>query len=80
MNRACEFNEYVQIMSQHLMEESQTPEFKHEFRSEVLEKLMEEDIISTDDINDLDDDDLRALHPESAHKNMTEFVTSEAFI
>ena len=80
MNRACEFNEYVSIMSQHLIEESETPEFKHKFRAEVMDKLMDDGVMESDDLNDFDDEDLRAIAPETAQKNMADFIRSEDFI
>jgi len=37
MNRPCELDEYVAIMRQHLKEHSESPEWKFDFRKEVLE-------------------------------------------
>ena len=39
MNRPCEFHEYLAIIRQHMIEESHTPEFKHEWKSEIVSDL-----------------------------------------
>jgi len=39
MNRPCEFHEYMTIMRQHMIEESQTPDGKQEFKTEVIREL-----------------------------------------
>lgn len=37
MNKPCEYYEYLKIRSSRLVEDTQTPEFKHQWRSDVIE-------------------------------------------
>ena len=40
MNRPCEFNEFVDIMRAHIVQEASSPEFQHEFKFEVTDAFI----------------------------------------
>ena len=39
MNRPCEFDEYLNIIRQHMLEQSRTPEFVHNYRRELMNHI-----------------------------------------
>lgn len=51
MNRPCEFAEYLQIMRQHLKEESESPHAELEERQAILEHIEEE--IEPENLDDM---------------------------
>jgi hypothetical protein len=74
MNRPCEFHDYLAIIRSHLIEESNTPEFKHEWKLEVLGDLYREMGMNVDrddqemDFTGVDVDDLQI--DDTGIKNM----------
>lgn len=63
------------------MQEANTPEFKHEFRSMVLGDLDQHlNLGEEDEMHALDDDELPQLTPDAEIANSKEFVKSDIFV
>ena len=88
MNRPCEFHEYCDIWRAHLIEESQSPEFQHEFRAEITREYLEENnlIPKDEEITEvhlglLDDDYFKKIQSTSGIMwNVREYTQSDDFI
>lgn len=83
VNRPCELDEYVAIMRQHMIEESETPEFKFNFRKQVLsdiDRKFDQGNRIEDAYPDIDDDDIHELGQDPSITNMVEFIKSDMFV
>ena len=93
MNRACEFHEFVAIVSEHLMEEAALPENRLEHRNEMMTQLyrrMNYDLdrqqednpeLLNDPLMFKDDDDLAKMYEApNMFQRVETFVQSEHFM
>ena len=83
MNRPAEFHEFLAIQRQHMIEESHTPEFEHQFRREVLNELNRKNFRDPQKEGDysINQEDLAEYKErKSCIDTVEEFVVSDLFI
>ena len=82
MNRPCEFSEYLAIIRQHLIEESEEPVNKFETKKKILRYLEDNDVTAAelDMYQGKSLEELLVEFPGVAGNDMVEYVKSEEFV
>ena len=82
MNRPCEFSEYLAIIRQHLIEESEEPLNKFETKRKILRYLEDNDVTAAelDMYQGKSLEELLVEFPGVAGNDMVEYVKSEEFV
>lgn len=82
MNRPCEFSEYLAIIRQHLIEESQEPANRFEMKKKILRHLEDNDVTTAElDMYQAKSlEELQIEFPGVSGNYMDEYVKSEEFV